>query len=121
MTDIILWNNIPAEIWNQIAFFTTHNEVSLIQFLVFYLKLGKFRLDIQKLKEIYKRNLAYRGAIILMGAIENDNIWGSFLPYEALYPSSMISENIAHGDYIRDKNNSLIPYQDGYLYQTNKK
>ena len=51
MTDIILWNNIPPEIWNQIAFFTTHNQVSLIQFLVFYLKLGKFRLDIPKLEK----------------------------------------------------------------------
>ena len=120
MNNLILWQNIPPEIWNHIAFFTQHKEVYLIKFLMFYLKNGKFRLDIPKLKEIYKRNLAYTGAVILMPAIENNNIWGSFLPYEALYPISMISENIAYGDFIRDKNNSLIPYQDGYLYKTNE-
>lgn len=39
-----------------------------------------------------------------MGVMENDNLEGSFLrPYESLYPSSMISENIGHGDSIRDK------------------
>lgn len=103
MTDIILWNNIPPEIWNQIAFFTTHNEVSLIQFLVFYLKLGKFRLDIPKLEEIYLRNLEYTGSFIIQN-IEDPMYSGvQLIPYAALYPSSMISENIPHENFIQDE------------------
>ena len=103
MTDIILWKNIPPEIWNHIAFFTKHNEVSLIQFLVFYLKLGKFRLDIPKLEKIYYRNLKHTGCFIIQNIQDSMYSGTIFIPYEALYPSSMITENIPHENFIQDE------------------
>jgi hypothetical protein len=81
--------NLPAEIWNHIAFFTTNEEKELFHFLLLYQNKQNIRLDTKYLQKMFERNLEeirWKGAVILSEC--------QLIDYASLYPSSMISTSI---------------------------
>ena len=80
-------NSIPPEIWNSILFFTEHQDLELIRFLMYYQLTFNLSLDAPKIKEFYQRNIKPISKV-LIPKIE------ILLDYASLYPSSMISKNI---------------------------
>jgi len=50
-------NSIPPEIWNCILFFTEHQDLELIRFLMYHQITFNLCLDVPKIKEFYQRNI----------------------------------------------------------------
>ena len=84
-------NSIPPEIWNRILFFTEHQDLELIRFLMYHQLTFNLSLDAPKIKEFYLRNIKPISKVFIP-LMEIKSI--ILLEYSTIYPSSMISKNI---------------------------
>ena len=91
MSHILKLQTIPPEIWNCILFFTQHQDLVLIRFLMFHHHTLQLSIDIPKIKEFFLRNT--KPICVVLPPIDYMSSY-RLIDYASLYPSSMISENI---------------------------